>query len=202
MPSFRINSFAVDWELLLSFAWQALILLAVFLVLYAIVSAIRKKLLTRRELGLTLPKWSEIGFGFLGVFLYFIASVLVMALARQLLSFVDWDQVQDVGLPNALYGANLLAAFVFICVITPFFEELIFRGLVFGRLRVKFGFILSATITSLLFAVAHGQWNVAIDVFVLSMVACGAREITGNINASIIMHMLKNMLAFYLLFVA
>jgi hypothetical protein len=99
-------------------------------------------------------------------------------------------------------GGNLLVAFFFLCVFIPFIEELIFRGLIFGRLRVKFGFILSATLTSVLFAAAHGQWNVAIDVFVLSMIACAARDITGNINASIIIHMLKNMLAFYLVFVA
>ena len=195
------TSFVVNWDLVISLSWNALFLIMAFLVLFAIFSAIRKKLLTQKELGLALPKWSEIGFGFLGVIVYFIASVLVMALARQLLTFVNWDQSQDVGLPTMLFGVNLLIAFLFICVIVPILEELIFRGLIFGRLRVKFGFVLSATLTSVVFAVAHGQWNVAIDTFVLSMVACSAREITGSINAGIFIHMLKNMLAFYLLFV-
>jgi membrane protease YdiL (CAAX protease family) len=202
MPGVRSISWSVNWDLALGFLWQALFLVAVFAIIYAVISAVRKKLVNRKELGLTLPKWSEIGFGILGTILYFIASVLVVALAKQVLTFIDWDQNQDVGLPSMLFGINLLIAFFFICVVTPFMEELIFRGLIFGRLRAKLGFILSATIVSVLFAAAHGQWNVAIDVFALSMVSCGAREITGNINAGIIMHMLKNMLAFYLLFVA
>ncbi|MDR0979629.1 MAG: CPBP family intramembrane metalloprotease [Candidatus Nomurabacteria bacterium] len=202
MLGLRSFSWSINWELLFSQLWQAAILGVIFAALYGIMSAVRKKLITRKELGLTLPKWSDIGFGLLGTIVYFIASVLLVALARVVLTFVNWDETQDVGLPNMLFGANLLIAFFFICVVTPIMEELIFRGLIFGRLRAKLGFILSATITSLIFALAHGQWNVAIDVFALSMVACGFREITGNINAGIIMHMAKNTLAFYLLFVA
>jgi len=197
----RMSSFTLDWDIVVTFAWQALFFIMAFLVLYAVVSAIRKKFLTRRELGLASLRWNEIGFGFLGAIVYFIAAILVVAVARQFLTFIDWDQPQYVGLPASLMGGNLLVAFFFLCVFIPFVEELIFRGLIFGRLRVKLGFILSATITSVLFAVAHGQWNVAIDVFVLSMIASTAREVTGNINASIILHMLKNMLAFYLVFV-
>jgi membrane protease YdiL (CAAX protease family) len=202
MNGWSLTNFSVNWDLVISFVWQALFYILAFLVIFAVVSAIQKKVLTRRDLGLTMPKWSEIGFGLLGVIVYFIAAALIIALAKQVLPFINWEEAQDVGLPSMLFGANLMFAFFFICVIVPFLEELIFRGLIFGRLRLKLGWILSATITSVLFALAHGQWNVAIDVFVLSMVACGAREITGNINAGIIMHMLKNMLAFYLLFVA
>ncbi|MCL2371646.1 CPBP family intramembrane metalloprotease [Candidatus Saccharibacteria bacterium] len=197
----RASSFALDWDLVITFAWQALVFVVGFFVLYAIISAVRKKLVTREELGLANLKWNEIGFGLLGTIVYFITAVFIMALARQVLPFVDWDQPQDVGVPSFIMGGNLLVAFFFLCIFIPFIEELIFRGLIFGRLRVKLGFILSATITSVLFAALHGQWNVAIDVFVLAMVASGAREITGNINASIIMHMLKNMLAFYIVFV-
>jgi membrane protease YdiL (CAAX protease family) len=53
---------------------------------------------------------------------------------------------------------------------------------------------------SALFGLAHMQWNVAIDVFVLSMVACYLRELTGSIWAGIILHCLKNLIAFIALF--
>jgi membrane protease YdiL (CAAX protease family) len=55
--------------------------------------------------------------------------------------------------------------------------------------------------TSVLFGLIHGQWNVGVDVFVLSMVACSLREVTGSIWAGILLHMLKNALAFYIIFV-
>ena len=38
-------------------------------------------------------------------------------------------------------------------------------------------------------------------MFALSIVLCGLREITGTIHAGILLHMLKNGIAFYLLFV-
>ena len=48
----------------------------------------------------------------------------------------------------------------------------------------------------------HGQWNVGINVFAMSIVLCVMREITGSIYSGILLHMLKNMLAFYLLYIA
>ena len=55
-------------------------------------------------------------------------------------------------------------------------------------------------IVSILFGVLHGQWNVGVNVFALSLVLCGLREITGTIYAGMIVHILKNALAFYLLY--
>ena len=37
--------------------------------------------------------------------------------------------------------------------------------------------------------------------FVLGFLACGLRELTGNVYASIFMHMLKNGLAFWLVYI-
>ena len=50
-------------------------------------------------------------------------------------------------------------------------------------------------------AVTGPQWAVMIDTFVLSLVMCVMREHTGAIWITILMHMAKNGLAFYLLFV-
>lgn len=61
--------------------------------------------------------------------------------------------------------------------------------------------IIATLFTSLLFALMHGQWNVAVDVFVMSIVLCCIREITGTTYAGILMHMTKNLVAFFILFV-
>jgi membrane protease YdiL (CAAX protease family) len=45
------------------------------------------------------------------------------------------------------------------------------------------------------------QWNVAINIFCMSVVLCVLREITGTIWSGTILHMLKNGLAYYLLFI-
>ena len=75
-----------------------------------------------------------------------------------------------------------------------------FRGMLYGGLRrSKMPWWGAAVIVSALFGLAHMQWNVAIDVFVLSMVACYLRELTGGIWAGFMLHMLKNGLAFFVL---
>lgn len=62
--------------------------------------------------------------------------------------------------------------------------------------------VIATLITSLAFGIMHGQWNVGINVFAMSIVLCIMREITGSIYSGILLHMLKNAIAFYLLYVA
>lgn len=60
--------------------------------------------------------------------------------------------------------------------------------------------IIAATfITSLAFALLHGQWNVGVDVFAMSVVLCIMREISGSIYPGIMLHIIKNALALFLL---
>ena len=89
-------------------------------------------------------------------------------------------------------------------------EEVIFRGWLYGKLRQKLsgktseitGIIISILLVSLLFGIVHMQWNVGVNVFALSVVLCVLREITGTIYSGILVHMLKNGIAFYFLYVA
>jgi membrane protease YdiL (CAAX protease family) len=45
------------------------------------------------------------------------------------------------------------------------------------------------------------QWAVALDTMVLSLMLCTLREYTGAIWAGVLVHAIKNGLAFYLLFI-
>ena len=86
---------------------------------------------------------------------------------------------------------------------------MIFRGWLYGKLREKMSesmseaasIVISSLLVSVLFGTIHMQWNVGLNVFALSLVMCGLREVTGTIYAGILLHMLKNGLAFYLLYV-
>lgn len=96
---------------------------------------------------------------------------------------------------------QLILIFISLVVVPPIFEEVIMRGVLFGRLRAKISFWPTAIIVSTIFAIAHGQINVAVDTFVLSMFLCNLREKTGTIWAPIIVHALKNLLGFILVFI-
>lgn len=170
------------------------------------------------ELGLIeLPTWTDLGLAPVGFFLYVIFANILVAL----FSIFPWfsaTERQDVGYNSAIFGPDRILALTSLVIIAPIVEEIIFRGFLYGklkknllknsnkktrkeRIKVKLKIALAILITSLLFAIMHRQWNVGINVFALSVVLCLFREITGTIYAGIIVHMLKNAIAFYLLYV-
>jgi membrane protease YdiL (CAAX protease family) len=114
---------------------------------------------------------------------------------------VDLQQSQEIGFQNLSGYSQYLLAFITLVIVAPIAEEVLFRGYLYGKLRKHAPIWLGALITSALFAVAHGQWNVAVDTFALSLVMCSLREITGSIWAGTLLHMMKNGLAFYFLFI-
>ncbi len=156
-------------------------------------------------------KWQALGLGkiknwtlILLVPLLYIICVIVSHLLVQGVSEVfplfDPRQMQDVGLkPTSQY--ELVMSGVFLALVVPFVEEFIFRGYLFGLLRRQLPFWLTTLLVSVIFAALHGQWNVAIDVFVLSIVLCFLREKTGSIWAGVLLHALKNFVAFLLIYV-
>ena len=187
------------WALLkigaLPFANQTVLTLAQRVVVYMIIVAFLLAGAWR------LLDWRDIGLSIVGVFAYLVLTVLLLAIARSIPGF-DINQAQDTGL-GKLYSYDLLMAFLVLVVATPFFEELLFRGILYGRLRsLQLPWWLAAVIISVLFGAAHMQWNVAVDVFALSLVVCVLREKTESIWAGFLVHVIKNFVAFYVVFVA
>ena len=157
---------------------------------------------TRRDFGLqALPTWAEVGYGLGGAVLYLLGSMALIAVATQFIPGFNADQAQDVGF-RSIYGIDRLLAFGLLAVVAPVVEEAIFRGYLFTKLRsARMPVWLVVLVVSACFAAAHGQWNVALDVFVMSVVGCILRAVTGSIWPAIVIHMLKNSVAFYILFV-
>jgi membrane protease YdiL (CAAX protease family) len=157
---------------------------------------------TKKQVGLQrLPIWKDLGVAPLALIAYFILSAVLLIIAQNTLTFIDFQQVQDVGFDRLGTQGELALAFLLLVVIAPFAEELLFRGYLFGKLRSVVPLWLAILITSLLFAVVHGQWNVAIDTFALSIIMCLAVTWTKSLWPAILVHMLKNGIAFYFLFI-
>ena len=176
-----------------------------YLVSFALMWGVPKLVLgigtSRDELGLRgMPTWTDILLylvGFAGTL--FLGGILVGILAL-LLPKVDWSQEQEVGFTALNGGAQLLEAFLTLVIIAPITEELIFRGWLYGKMRLRLGAPGAILLTSFLFGVMHGQMNVGAVTFVMSVLACLQRELTGTIFSSILTHMLKNGVAFCILF--
>ena len=163
---------------------------------------IRRLRTNRAELGLTrLPNWQDIALAPAGFVVYMIATTIVTGIVSQVVPGFDVNEAQDVGFTDLALRYEYILAFLTLVVLAPVAEELLFRGYLYGKLRRWTVIWLAAVITSVVFGVVHGQWNVGLDVFVLSLVMCGLREMTGSIWAGVLLHMIKNGLAFYLLFI-
>ena len=156
---------------------------------------------TREGLGLKgLPTWTDIGLSPVG---YIVSTLLAMGLVW-LFSLFPWfnaEQSQATGFSPFMAGGEKIIAFLVLVVLAPIVEEIIFRGWLYGKLRARMSMVPAILIVSVLFGLMHFQWNVGVNVFALSVVACVMREITGTIYAGILTHMIKNGVAFYLLYV-
>ena len=155
----------------------------------------KTKFVTLKTLGIDgWVTWTDIGLSIGGLVVYFILGAI---------------QNQDIIFNKNIYGFDRMLAFITLVVIAPIAEELVFRGYLYGRMREKFSqvttqltaAIIASLLVSILFGIVHLQWNVGVNVFALSLVACAMREFTGTIYAGILLHMIKNGLAFYFLFV-
>ena len=164
----------------------------------------KTKLITRTnrtELGLKgLPTWTDIGLAPVGFIAYMLIASGLVALF-ELFPWFDAKEAQDLGFSVLMLGMDRVVAFVTLVIIAPVAEELIFRGWLYGKMRESLGVWLSILLVSALFGLVHFQWNVGVNVFAMSIVLCGLREITGTIYAVTLLHILKNGVAFYLLFV-
>lgn len=150
-----------------------------------------------------LPTWTDILLAPIGYIASMVATMAVLLVIQAFVPSFNLQETQDVGFRmESLYSnADKMVAFAALVILAPIAEELIFRGYLYGKLRTRLSAIPAIILVSVLFGFMHGQWNVGIVVGVMSIFLCIARELTGTIYAGILMHMIRNGLAFYLLYI-
>lgn len=143
----------------------------------------------------------------LGV-VYFISLIVVTAVVKALIPQLDTEQEQQIGFENTSTSLHYLLIFLSLVIIPPITEEILFRGYLFGRLLQNIRFRYAAIITSIVFASLHLQfgsgapllWIAAIDTFILSLFLCYIRFKSSSLWPAILLHMIKNAIAFIVLF--
>ena len=96
---------------------------------------------------------------------------------------------------QSMSGSELLVYFLSLCVFTPFVEEFVFRGAIFGTLR-KYGFAYAAVASALLFGLAHGGPSSMAYAFASGFAFAAVYEITGSIRYSVLLHAINNTVSF------
>lgn len=163
--------------------------------------------LSFKNIGINKLQLKHIAYTLTGFAIYFVLYILGIVIIKAIFPQLDLDKKQEIGFDTNTRGLALLPAFISLVILVPITEEIITRGFLYGGLRTKLPVFIAAGITSLFFAVAHlGEasegllWVAAIDTFILSIVLCYLREKTNSLWPSIGVHMIKNFIAFIIIF--
>ena len=183
-------------------------------IIYAALIALAIRLFLRlykvgpRVIGLAKPKIWDLMYSLAAFPVYLIVLLVTVAVVQLLAPGLDLNQRQELGFDGVYAGIDLVWIGLTLVILAPVVEEVIFRGFIYGSLRQGIGVVFAAIFTSLLFAAGHlaasstgPLYIAAIDTFVLSLVLVYLREKTGSLWASIGLHVIKNSIAFVVVFV-
>ena len=142
----------------------------------------------------------------LGYLFYFALFLAVISIVSAL-GLIDTNQAQNIGFEKAA-GPDLILAFLSLVVLPPLAEELLFRGYLFHLLKKRISVVISSGIVSILFAIAHLEfgsgnslnWAASLDTLLLSGVLCYVTYKTKSLWPAIVIHAIKNGVAFVTLF--
>ena len=109
------------------------------------------------------------------------------------LSDPNWVSVFDIDSVDISAGAFLLSAIGSI-IFAPLLEELVFRGVLFNRLKIRVGIIPAMIISSFIFAIGHDFGGMT-SAFIFGLCMCILYLKTDNILVPMSVHFINNVVA-------
>ena len=155
---------------------------------------------TRRKRLSIETQLSPIGVGKIGVSIACaIACAFVIGCGMSLIPFPEAMMAEYEALAGVTLGGTGVIAFLSIVVVAPVAEELVFRGLVYTRLRRALPVAAACLIQSLLFGLMHGVAIWILYAAFLAVVMTVIFERYGSLWASIAFHVAMNLVGSYVL---
>ncbi|MDO5860200.1 CPBP family intramembrane glutamic endopeptidase [Methanobrevibacter sp.] len=127
------------------------------------------------------------------IFAYIFLFSIVVLDAIIGISDPTWVSIIDIDSVSLTPTAFLYTAISSI-IFAPVLEELIFRGVIFNRLKIRTGFIPAMLISSFLFAIGHDFGGI-ISAFLFGMCMCILYMKTDNILVPMSVHFINNAVA-------
>lgn len=130
--------------------------------------------------------------------LIFIGIFATLGLSRLILMLPIDGILGDYSNVKASYEAgSIWIQIVMLGVVTPMAEELLFRGLVYKRLKIYYDVTIAAYISAIIFGVAHFNLVQGIYAFVMGIVFTFIYEKMENIYVPMIIHVAANLMAVF-----
>lgn len=132
---------------------------------------------------------------------YFLCYALVLSVNLLIAALTGTAPVSSNPLLEMFMGGGQVWALALLVILVgPLFEELIFRGWLLGGLRERWGDGKALLVSSLLFAVIHGDPWATPALFVLGCVFGAVALRSGSLYGSLILHSLWNATTFTILY--
>ncbi len=177
----QVTAAVMDQAMLMTFISGIAVLL-----IYWVIFLIRKKKLTAEVMIRPIPTKGILPIVLLAVTFNVITSVLI--------GLAPWPQSwMDSYMMNSSVIDNSLAAWLTAVLMAPVLEEVVFRGLMYTRLKKGMPIVAAAILTSLAFGTMHGTIIWAIYTFIFSLVLIWVFEKFHSLTANILLHMAYNL---------
>lgn len=137
----------------------------------------------------SVAKWKYLLILPFGAFCMWWASMLVSILQMFMPQFMidSYSSTQ-----TAIYSSSFISQLITAGFIAPIVEEMIFRGLIYKRLKVLSNVTIAAILSAVLFGVFHGNWIQAPYTIIIGLLAVWLYEKYKSIVAPILFHMEAN----------
>lgn len=123
-----------------------------------------------------------------------LVGVLIVNLAITLIqgSPLENPQVEAISGGQPLQGATLFWLLLLVAGLVPIAEELLFRGMLYPLLRVRFGPVAAVLLNAAIFAAVHIFPTVIPALFIVGLLIAFLREWSGSVVPCILYHMIQN----------
>lgn len=96
---------------------------------------------------------------------------------------------------TAFFAGGVLFELLGSCLVIPFAEELLFRGVVYKRLRMLFGITPAIVLSAVLFGILHVNLVQFLYAAILGMLLAFLVEKTGKLSSAVLGHIAANVVA-------
>ena len=104
--------------------------------------------------------------------------------------FTGFNEVAD-----SLYGGSIIFEFIAMVIIAPLLEEILFRGIIFARLREYMSVKVAIVISALIFGIIHGNVVQGIYAFIIGICLAYIYERYNTLLAAVLFHMSANLMS-------
>ena len=98
---------------------------------------------------------------------------------------------------TSMYSAPFAVQIVCLAILSPVAEELVFRGLMFRRMREDTGAKMAMIYTAAVFGIFHGNFVQMVYGFLMGLMLAWLCEKYGSVLAPIVAHVTANLLALF-----